>query len=163
LDRDPAAEILSGRGLTGAYRFDPGVRLIWVVDLESGGPGQARATGGGARPAATRARRRYGGERRRNGGFGAGVHCLLRGLHRTGTFSGARRTPRRPPRAAKTAWDGGRWRSAAAELQRSRAGDEVHEGANKRHQRAPYLAAVLRSSSKAIERRRRHRSNTAAD
>jgi hypothetical protein len=154
LDRDPAAEILSGhgRGLTGAYRFDPGVRLIWAMDLESGGPGQARATGGGAQPAATRARWRYGGERRRSGGFGARVHCSLRGLHQDVQRRTANTTT--TPRAAKMVRDGGRRRSAAAELRRRSPSVAVHEYDSNQHRRLPFLAAQKQRRSLDDGRRR---------
>jgi hypothetical protein len=78
--------------LTGAYRFDPRVKLIWTADLGSGDPGQARAAGSGAQPAATwgaAALRRLAAARRGNG---AGVHRLLRGFRQNDEHPRAKTT-----------------------------------------------------------------------
>jgi hypothetical protein len=92
----------------------PGVKPIWAVDQGSGGHRLTHATSGGARPAATQARRRSDSERRRKRytALGCTDSC---GIF-TRMCSGARRALWWPPGAARGMLDGGRRGDAAAEL-----------------------------------------------
>jgi hypothetical protein len=92
----------------------PGVKPIWAMDQGSGSHRLTHATSGGARPAATRARRHNNGERRRK------RYTALWCTDSYGIFtrmrSGARRALRWPPGAARGTLDGGRRGDTAAEL-----------------------------------------------